>query len=1016
MFRTLSRRTLVVVPACLLLFIVAGGVAQAQYFGRNKVQYDDFDFKVLETPHFKIYYYPEERDVVRIAARLAERWDARHEVILGHTLSGSQPLVLYASQPQFEENNIVGSLGVGVGGVTEPIKRRIILPFAGPLNETNHVIGHELVHAFQYDIAGAGGSSLGGSAVEKLPLWFIEGMAEYLSLGPDDPNTAMWMREAVRNKKLPSFSDLNGSDYFPYRYGQALLAYVGGRWGNKKIGDLLKFAGKKGDIHTAIDSVLSIKPDSLIKAWHVSLHTEYDSLLSRTRLPDSYGPVLISKKSGGGSLNVSPVLSPDGRQLAFFSERDLFSIDLFLADAATGKIKRNIFKAELDPHYQSLEFINSTGAWDPGGNRFVFSAVSKGRPVLTIVSVESGEVIENIPFKNLDEVFDPAWSPDGRFIVFSALNHGFSDLFLYNIETKSRTRLTDDAYADFQPAWSPDGKQIAFVTDRFTTNLSDLAIGNYTLAVMDVGTRTIHQLKSFSDGKNIDPQWSPDGKSVFFVSDRNGISNIYQLHLQEDTVSQLTNLYSGASGITPTSPALSVAMNSGKIVYSVFENGNYSIYACDSLNKPVIASHRSLTPDPALLTQSVQPGDSLLTLLHDPAIGRTPDSSDHIEPYHSTLSLSGISGVSVGTGVDPFGTYLGGGATLLWSDMLGSENLATALQVQSSGSITDIAALAAYENTAHRLYWGGAVEQVPYITGGYATGYGTVNGEPAYIEQDYLYREINREVSGILAYPFSEVLRTEFSAGYRNITFRQQVETIAISLNTGLGILDNTQDLPAPSALNLGAFSSALVYDNSIMGATDPVLGSRYRLQISPNVGSLAWFDVLADYRKYFLPVRPFTLAFRMLHYGRYGGGAEDYRLSPLYLGYPGLVRGYDVNTFSASEVAGTPGGNVFDKIQGSKLLIGNFELRFPLLGALGLGEGYYGFLPIEMAGFFDAGVAWQNDDGLWLFGGNRTPVSSTGGALRINLFGLVGEVDYIHPFNRPGKNWLWQFNLVEGI
>ena len=174
---------------------------------------------------------------------------------------------------------------------------------------------------------------------------------------------------------------------------------------------------------------------------------------------------------------------------------------------------------------------------------------------------------------------------------------------------------------------------------------------------------------------------------------------------------------------------------------------------------------------------------------------------------------------------------------------------------------------------------------------------------------------------------------------------------------------------------------------------------------------------MLADYRKYFLPVRPFTLAFRLLHYGRYGKSAEDARLSPLYLGYPGLVRGYDVNSFSASEVGTAPlGKSVLDRIQGSKLLVGNFELRFPLFGALGLGEGYYGFLPVEMAGFFDAGVAWQNNDGLWLFGGGRKPVSSTGAALRLNLFGLVGELDYIHPFNRPARKWFWQFNLVEGF
>src|SRR3954454_9679802 len=174
----------------------SSSTASAQYFGRNKVQYKKLDFQVLKTEHFDIYYYPEEREGIDVAARMAERWRARLGRLLRHELSGRQPLVLYASHPDFEQTNAnQGQPGEGTGGVTEPVRRRIVLPLGGPLADTDHVIGHELVNAFQFDMTTKENSPPGQNGAERLPLWFIEGMAEYLSIGPVDPNTAMWMRD-----------------------------------------------------------------------------------------------------------------------------------------------------------------------------------------------------------------------------------------------------------------------------------------------------------------------------------------------------------------------------------------------------------------------------------------------------------------------------------------------------------------------------------------------------------------------------------------------------------------------------------------------------------------------------------------------------------------------------------------------------------------------------------------------------------------------------------------------------
>src|SRR5215213_4574575 len=117
--------------------------AQGGYFGRNKVQYRKFDFQVLKTEHFDIHFYPEEEQAARMTARLAERWYARISKLLNHELRGRQPLVLYASAPHFWQTTALeGEMGEGTGGVTEAYKRRIVLPLAGPIQLTDHVLGH----------------------------------------------------------------------------------------------------------------------------------------------------------------------------------------------------------------------------------------------------------------------------------------------------------------------------------------------------------------------------------------------------------------------------------------------------------------------------------------------------------------------------------------------------------------------------------------------------------------------------------------------------------------------------------------------------------------------------------------------------------------------------------------------------------------------------------------------------------------------------------------------------------
>jgi hypothetical protein len=1026
------RRSLDLAPVIALscaLAMTCEGRADAQYFGQNKVQYETFDFQVLRTENFDVYYYPEEKAGIELAARMAERWNARLSRVLNHRLSSRQPLIMYASSTDFQQTNVIGGpIGEGTGGVTESLRRRIILPFAGPLSDTDHVIGHELVHAYQYDISAQqarGGRRIAGVGV--LPLWFIEGMAEYLSIGPRSPLTSMWLRDAITRETLPSIRDLNNPRYFPYRWGHALWAFIGGRWGDDSVVKVLSMAIDSGNTEDAFKAVLGMSEEELTAAWHAALREAYGRFTSQTRPAQSYGRVLTPKEGLGNELNVSPSLSPDGRRVAFLSERGLFSIDLYVADVESGEVVRRLTSTAVDPHFESLQFISSAGAWDAKGRQLAVTAVSSGAPVLTIYNVETGDRTREIPLRELDGALNPTWSPDGRRVALVGMTGGLTDLFLVDLESGALTRATSDAFAELQPAWSPDGARIAFATDRFTTSLDQASAGTFRLATIDVNSREVRPVASFERGKHIGPQWAADGNSMFFVADPNGISNVYRVPLDAASagdIRQITSVMSGVSGITESSPAISAA--AGRVVFTAFDDGAYRLHLIDSPDTLAGTAPVNLDDDAALLPPTRAERRTITSLLTDTTTGLPPQTTAKAwttEPYRTGLQLEAVGQPTVAVGADRFGTFGGGGVSLYFSDLLGDHNLLTAFQATTTFddefSANDLGGAVMYTNRRHRWNWGIALDQTPYRTGYVSETLAAVDDVPALVQETIISRQTDRGVTGMVAYPLSRAQRFEMSAGYRQLRFDNRAQTTAFALDTGELLLDQREDLPSLGGLNLAQTSAALVYDTSSFGATSPVLGQRYRAEVSPMFGDLQYAGVLLDYRRYFMPVQLYTIAARVLHYGRYGGDSEDPRLFPLFMGYPSLVRGYDVGTFDPEECPPTPDNSCerFDRLIGSRMLVANLELRFPLLRPFGLREGVYGPVPVEMALFADGGIAWSKGDRPSLFGGDREGVSSVGAALRVNALGYaVLQFDIAKPLQRQGRGWIFQFSMAPGF
>src|SRR5439155_18712855 len=274
----------------------------------------------------------------------------RLSTALHHTFARRQPIILYASHSHFAQTAIVpGSIGDGIGGFTDHLAGRVVLPFSAGLGETDHVLGHEIVHAFQRDILKKRGRSLA-----MLPLWFAEGMAEYLSVREIDANTRMWLRDSVDADELPTIAQLDDPKWFPYRYGQALWAFLASTYGEETIAKSLTSMAKGGAAGRLRDATgndiqtLSTEWHAFIRAMVVDAEPEDHRAASRTIR-------VIGSEHRGGRMSVAPALSPDGRYVVFLSERDGYSVDVFLADAATGAVVRKLLSTAADAHFDSLQ-------------------------------------------------------------------------------------------------------------------------------------------------------------------------------------------------------------------------------------------------------------------------------------------------------------------------------------------------------------------------------------------------------------------------------------------------------------------------------------------------------------------------------------------------------------------------------------------------------------------------------------------------------------------------------------
>ena len=973
--------------------------AQASYFGKNKVQYKTFKWHVLETRHFEILFYDGEETVVHDAARMAERQYGKLAKLLAHEFSKRIPLILYASHSDFQQTNITdGLIDVGTGGVTEMLRRRVFLPFTGSYAELEHVLTHELTHAFQLDILyDPDAADQAGPFAFAPPLWVMEGMAEYVSRGLTDTHTDMWVRDACLEGDLPTVAQLGfAHDIRVYRFGQSVWQHFAQEFGNDKMGDMLRAMRDLKSLERAFDKVTKTSMSDFSEGWGMAMRRKYLPGIAAHQTTREFAKSVVTRKAEEAWMLLAPAVSPDGTQLAYVSDQNL-SRDLWLRNIDGAASKHRLVQGEMSGNYESLRFFNASCAWTPDGRTVAFAAQCGGQDALYLVNAASGHVERRLRF-GLDEVQTATFSPDGGEIIFVGLSGGQSDLYRVQRDGSSLRRLTNDRYAERDPQWSPDGHTLVYVSDEGPgTDFAMLQFERMHLMAIDLESGAKRDITPFTNGKAVSPAWSADSQYIAFVSDRDGVSNIYLLHLPTGQAFRLTDSTTGISGILPTSPALSWARGTKRLVFAAFGQAGWDLYRIDdpvAAMRPVdmepgewIADRQASAAASVAATGAATATDGVIAMAapaspiatstaplaaaasidsagasDDPAQFRLRNYRPHLSP-----DLSSVGGVA------SYEAGFGGQSQLHFSDLLGDHNLAVGVGIY--GSLKDSDLFVSYLDRTGRTNWSVSGFQ-------FRKRYGTLGGHRGLGTEHQTYRGL--QVAA--AHPFDRFSRLDCSLQLAGVQ--------------GRFFLGETSDEAAANASiratrNFVGPGLAYVFDSSVWGATGPIKGRRMRLALDAGIGQIDYATLEADVRHYWNLRKWYAIAARM-----YGSTSHGNTPQTIYLGGSQSLRGYD-----------------YGALMGDNALLASLELRFPLVRHLALGWP----LPLELGNiqgvlFADAASAWDNHmfrttravQGEVL---GRRPQASMGFGARIGLGYIVLKLDWAQRYDSgtgrrsPGSN-----------
>ena len=946
----------------------------AQYnshFGRNKIQYEDFDWNVLETEHFDVYFYPEMQVLAEHGAAFAEEAYAELQNRFNFSVTRRVPIVFYSSQHHFKQTNIMdGFIPDGVGGFYEFLKGRVVIPANGNLHRFRRVIRHEMVHVFTLHKLARVYRDYRVVMDRLPPLWFTEGLAEYWS-GPQDYQHEMIMRDAIFANYLVPLENMyriSGS-YVMYKEGEALCRFIAENYGEEKLLLLIENAWMDRDFRKVLEHTLQEDLYEISTQWQQWLRRTY-----YPKLDSAESPTLLTEGLSVRGFNSKPVFyqKRNGERIVLFTANQSGYSNIYYVQVdSTYKPLDNprvLVRGERNSQFESFHLLDSRMSVSEDG-WLAFVTKSGKLDVIHTYDLESDATGAMYSFDGVVALYSPSWSPDGRQIAFAAIDKsGFIDLYTYDIEQDRLRKLTDDSYDERDPAWSPDGNSIVFSSDRTSKGFENA----YNLFTYELSTGAIDYV-TYGAQHDFSPGWSPDGSQIIYTSTKKDSTGRYSgqdLYVidAKPRLPAVAATDAGTRKSTLQAPAMQwkkrltdmttavhdpVWTRDGQIVFSAFENYRFTVRSLGGLDTLM---RRPVSAEPQTLSlESQQPWEFSRI-----EATSTTDDLKYQRRYGLDVAQGQISSSAA------WGTS--GAAVLAFSDLLGNDRffLTVFSTSQYAGGFfkslnVNISRLHLNRraNIGYGLYrYGGLRYDL--------TEPDAPTAFPRYWEEVW-------GGFGAVSYPISMFRRVEaatsLSWDHKEIPVRR-IDRQALLLTNQV----------------------SLVHDNALFGRNGPMAGWRGRLSVAYTTdvlySNVNYITLEADFRHYLRLSQNVSFASRAL--GRMNHGREA-RL--WFMGGSWDLRGYPL----------------FD-VRGKKAWFTTHELRFPLLENPSVYVpplAILGVVNLRGALFFDAAHTWNeryHERIPQIFAGET--LGSTGLGFRLNLFGgLVLRYDLGYRFRDGFKS-----------
>jgi hypothetical protein len=862
--------------------VAAAHPARAQfipYFGKNKVKYDDFAWRIYKSPHFEIYYYPEfEQHLARVAS-YAESAYQKVSSDLKHEIGFHIPLILYKTHSEFEQTNLFPSfVSEGILAFAEPVRDRMVLPIDEPPDRLQGLITHELTHIFEFDL-------IPRSIMQRnIPLWVDEGLADY-ERGLWDTLDLMTIRDAAVTDQIPKLSRLDEALDFAnprvvYNLGHAAFEFMEARYGKEGIRQFLYTLRKNivgGGIEDIYQQAFRIKPEEFDESFDKWLKERFKPFRDKQR-PSDYGKDLSPDSEKTAYTQVyafSP--SPSGEIVAALTgNRGDGEADIVLLSSRDRAVIRNLTKGFTDD-YENLAisdgFVSGRSiAFDPKGDTVAFFARTGKRRSLFLVSVLTGKTLHRVPV-DLDQAQSPCLLPDGRYLLFSAIKEGISDIYLLDLEGGSYKNLTQDSFHDSDPQVSPDGSLVVY-----TRRVS----GHDKIYTFPLGNPSHKTQLTFGPHDDSAPTFSADGKRLYYASDEEDeIYNLRSLDLATGVIRQYTDALGG-----DMAPAPLPGKGGERLAFISYFKGEFRLQSIET-QEPVKE-----------VEQEVQVAADAIVDFQPDVIHQVISENKRKKRLFENLFLEGRPPLNVG--VTSGGDFFGGSQVAL-TDVLGDQNFVfTAVSLREFRSYDGT-----YINLAKRLHYGlSAFDTTRFF---FASPYAL---QPGFFREGAFATQRYTGASAIAQYPIDKFRRLDFSAGI--IKVNEQFENPQVEEL----VRQRAEQLGVPFFLNRGTvipFGLSLVTETTRFREFGPLAGHTYSLgvQYSPAFGgTLSRTTLEGDARKYFRIGQGTVFATRLRGF-RSSGNRPDI----FYFGGNMELRGYP-----------------YLSLAGNEGFFGNVEFRFPLI------------------------------------------------------------------------------------